>query len=88
MVRYFYAWAPLFFIGTLVVLALPWLGLIALMVVALVALPALGFALVWATVSATHMVMRAAGHFHRRSAASPRTAPALSPGRSQHVYVP
>jgi hypothetical protein len=40
MVRYFYVWAPFVVIGTLCVLALPWLGLIALLVVALGALVA------------------------------------------------
>ena len=48
MVRYFYAWAPLAIVGTVVLLALPWLGLIALLVVALVALPALAIAIVFA----------------------------------------
>ena len=41
MVRYFYAWTPLVIVGTVVLLSLPWLGLIALMIFALVALVAL-----------------------------------------------
>ena len=45
MVRYFYAFTPLFIIGTLCILALPWLGRIALFVVALVVLPGLAFAI-------------------------------------------
>ena len=35
MVRYFYAWTPLVIVGTVVLLSLPWLGLIALMIFAL-----------------------------------------------------
>jgi hypothetical protein len=83
MVRYFYAWMPLFFIGTLVLLALPWLGLIALMLVALVALPAIGWAIVWMAL----MVVRGIGRLwqHGRSVATPRTAAALAPARSQHA---
>ena len=46
MVRYFYAWTPFVFIGTLFILALPWLGLIALMVAALGGLAALAGAFV------------------------------------------
>ena len=49
MVRYFYAWTPLVIVGTVVLLSLPWLGLIALVVFALVALAALA-ALAWAIV--------------------------------------
>ena len=45
MVRYFYVWTPLVIVGTTTLLALPWLGLIALMLVSLVALPALGLAI-------------------------------------------
>lgn len=55
MVRYFYAWTPLFLVGTLCILALPWLGLIALFVVALLVLPAL----VVATVVVPYMLARA-----------------------------
>jgi hypothetical protein len=51
MVRYFYAWAPLVVVGALVLLSLPWLGLIALFVATLLALAALA-ALAWATVAA------------------------------------
>jgi hypothetical protein len=46
MVRYFYAWTPLVIVGTVVLLSLPWLGLIALMIASLVALAALA-ALAW-----------------------------------------
>ena len=41
MVRYFYAWTPLLIVGAVVLLSLPWLGVIALMLVALVPLVAL-----------------------------------------------
>ena len=41
MVRYFYAWTPLVIVGTVVLLSLPWLGLIALMIFSLVAVAAL-----------------------------------------------
>ncbi|MFL5946487.1 MAG: hypothetical protein ACJ74D_10195 [Gaiellaceae bacterium] len=58
MFRYFYAWTPLVFVATLVLLALPWLGLIALMIVALVALPALAFALVLAPYLLFHAISR------------------------------
>ena len=47
MVRYFYAVTPLFIIGTVVLLSLPWLGLIALVIVTLVALSTLAFAMVF-----------------------------------------
>jgi hypothetical protein len=33
MVRYFYAWTPLGIVGTVAVLSLPWLGLIAIFLV-------------------------------------------------------
>jgi hypothetical protein len=48
MVRYFNAWGPLVIVGTVVLLSLPWLGLIALMIfslAALVVLPALALAI-------------------------------------------
>jgi len=51
MVRYFYAWTPLVVVGTVVILSLPWLGLIAFMIAALVAVAA-PVALAWATVAA------------------------------------
>jgi hypothetical protein len=47
MVRYFYAWTPLVIAAAVFILSAPWLGLIALMVVALLAVGALG-ALAWA----------------------------------------
>jgi hypothetical protein len=47
MVRYFYAWTPLVIVAAVVLLSMPWLGLIALMIVALVALAALACAVVF-----------------------------------------
>ena len=58
MVRYFYAWMPLVIVGTVVLLSLPWLGLIALVIFSLVALAALA-ALAWAIVFVPYMLGRA-----------------------------
>ena len=74
MVRYFYAWTPLFLVGTLCILSLPWLGLIALMVVALVALPALGLAIVIVPYMLSRDLSRL---WQRRGNAVRRTAPAV-----------
>jgi len=83
MVRYFYAWTPLVIVGTVVFLSLPWLGVFALMIVALVALVALA-ALAWAIVFVPYMLSRAISRrWHSRSAASPRTAVAGSPAKRQ-----
>jgi len=85
MVRYFYAWTPFVVVGTGALLALPWLGLIALMVVPFVAVAAVG-ALAWAIVSVLVRLTLAVGHlWGGRSDASPRTAAALSPATSQHA---
>jgi hypothetical protein len=75
MVRYFYAWTPLAIVGTVVLLSLPWLGLIALIVVALVALPALAIAIV----VAPYMLVRAISRRLQGRMASPQTAAAMSP---------
>ena len=83
MLRYFYAWTPLVIVGTLVLLSLPWLGLIALMVFALAALGALA-ALAWAIVFVPYMLARALiRRWH--TGASPQTTPALSPAWRQHA---
>jgi len=83
MFEYFYAFGPLVIVGTVLLLSLPWLGLIALMFVALVALAALA-ALAWATLFVPYMLGRAISrHWHNRTSASPRTAAALSPARRQ-----
>jgi hypothetical protein len=58
MVRYFYAWTPLVIVATVLLLSLPWLGLIALMIAAPFALVALA-ALAWAILAAPYMLGRA-----------------------------
>jgi hypothetical protein len=80
MFRYFYAWTPLVFVATLVLLALPWLGLIALMIVALVALPALAFALVLAPYLLVHAISRRLQS--RRSARRPAVVLATTAHRT------
>jgi hypothetical protein len=50
-VYFFYAWIPLVALGTIVVLVLPWLAVIALMAVVLAAVAALG-SFAWAVVAA------------------------------------
>ena len=73
--RYFYAWTPLVIVGTVVILSLPWLGLIALMFFALVALAALA-ALAWAIVALPYVLGRAVSrHWNgRRAVDQPRPA--------------
>ena len=88
MVRYFYAWAPLALVVAIVVLSLPWLGLIALFVVALVGLPALALAIV----VAPYMLVRAINRrFHYRDSAGPQrvtvAAPALRRPSFQKGFV-
>ena len=58
--RYFYAWTPPVLIGAVVLLSLPWLGLIALAIFGLAAVALLA-ALVWAIVAAPIAVGRAIG---------------------------
>jgi hypothetical protein len=85
MVRYFYAWGPLVIVATVPILALPPLGLFALMFVFLVALVAFA-ALAWATVYVPYMLSRAISrHWHGRTSASPRRAAALAPARRQNA---
>ena len=79
--RYWYAFTPIVIVGTIFVLALPWLGLIAVLVAALVVLVALA-ALVWAIVSVTASVGHAVGRpLHGLRRTRPRAAPA-----SLYVY--
>lgn len=76
MARYYYTLVPVVIAGTVVLLALPWLGLIALVVFALAALGALA-ALVWAIVFVPYALVRALGRrWHMRSDTSPGTAAA------------
>ena len=76
MLRYFYAWTPLVLVAAVVLLALPWLGLIALMIVSLVALSALAFALVLAPYMLVHAISR---RWQGRRSASPRPAVVVAP---------
>jgi hypothetical protein len=83
MVRYFYAWTPLVIVVAVVLLSMPWLGLIALMVATIAAIVAI-VALAWAVVVVPYMLGRAIGRrWHVRSGASPRTTPALAPAGRQ-----
>ena len=82
MVRYFYAWTPLVVVGTVVILSLPWLGLIAFMIAALVAVAA-PVALAWATVAATRGVGRAIALRWHRPSAIPQYKPALLPAERE-----
>jgi hypothetical protein len=78
MANYFYKWAPLLIVGTVVLLGLPWLGLLALIFVVTVllgALAALGLAIVSAIAALSRTVRRG-------------MAPALSPLRSSHRSAP
>jgi hypothetical protein len=78
MVRYFYTWVPLVFVGAIFMLALPWLALVALPVFALVALAALA-AVIGAVIYVPYMLGRAISRrWHTHAAASTRTA-ILSP---------
>jgi hypothetical protein len=58
MVRCFYAWTPLVIVATVLLLSLPWLGLIALMIAAPFALVAVA-AFAWAILAAPYMLGRA-----------------------------
>jgi len=62
MVRYFYAWTPLVIVGTIFLVALPWLGLIALMLVTITVLPALALAILFAPYMLVRAIVR---HSHR-----------------------
>jgi hypothetical protein len=83
MVRYFYLWTPYVIVGAIVFLSLPWLGLIALMVVALVALPTLALALV----AGPYLLVRAIGRsLEGGTAARPQTAPVLTPATRRPAF--
>ena len=82
MVRYFYAWTPLFIVGTVVLLTLPWLGVIALMLVTVVLLVALAD-LAYAIASALRVLGGAISHpWHGRGWARQALTPARSPASS------
>jgi len=78
MVSYFYAWTPFVIVGTVVLLSLPWLGLVALMTFALVALVALA-ALAWTILAPSYLLIRSVGRrWHGRSVAHQPSSAALS----------
>jgi hypothetical protein len=82
MVSYFYAWTPLVIVATVVLLLLPWLGLIALMLGSLVAVTALA-ALAWAIVFVPYMLSQAMSRrWQGRGGGSRRAAAALSPANA------
>jgi len=61
MLSYCYAWTPLVILGSFALLAIPWLGLIALMVVlaaSLVALAGLAWAILWVPLRLGRAVVR------------------------------
>ena len=81
MVSYFYVWTPFVIVGTVLVLSLPYLGLIAFMLFALLALVVLA-ALAWAIVFVPYMLGRAVSRRWRAHGASPQLT-AQSPARRQ-----
>lgn len=83
MLRYFYSWTPLVIVGTVVLLALPWLGGIAVLVVAFAALMPV-VALAWGAVWVARMLIRAVSH--GRHALSGWTPPRA--GAAPRVYRP
>ena len=83
MVRYFYAWTPLVIVGTVVLLSLPWLGLIALIIVSLGALATLTSAIVFVPSMLGRAISRRS---QGRSVPSPRTAAALHVYAHPHTY--
>jgi hypothetical protein len=86
MVRYFYAWTPLVIVGTVVLLSLPWLGLIALIALLIVSLGVLA-ALVWAIVFVPYMLGRTISRrWQGGSVPSPRPAAALHFPGHPHAY--
>jgi hypothetical protein len=83
MARYFFAWTPLVIVvATAVLLTIPYLALIAFMIVALAVLTTL----VWAIVSVTYILGRAIPRrWLNRSAARPQTATVSSPVKRQNA---
>lgn len=76
MLSYFYKLTPFVLVGAIVLLSLPWLGLIALIMVSLVALPALAFAIVYVP----YLLVRAIGRsWQGQSGASALTRAARKP---------
>jgi membrane protein implicated in regulation of membrane protease activity len=86
MVRYFYSWIPVVIVGTVVLLTLPWLGLIALAVFGLIALAAVA-AFAVALVAVPVAVIRAIGRHRREHGGVNRPRAALSLAERQNAYV-
>ena len=83
MVRYFYAWTPLVIVAAVVILSMPWLGLVAVMILAIVALLALA-ALASAVVFVPYMLGREiVRRWHTRTGASPPTTLSLRSANRQ-----
>jgi len=83
MVRYWYSFTPLVVVLTAILLALPWLGLIALLFFALIALAALG-ALAWGIAFVARMVVRGVDR-RRLSRSGTRRMPATRPAARPSV---
>ena len=77
--RYLYAWTPPVIVGTVVLLSLPWLGLIALMIFSLVALGALA-AFAWAIVFVPYTFGRAISRRRRERSCASQPSAALDAG--------
>src|SRR5262249_4428760 len=88
MLSYFYKWTPLFIVGTICILSLPWLGLIALMIVALVVLPAIAWVIVYVPYRLGRAIRRGwQGHrpVHPRAAVAPSVATGQPGFRKGHA---
>ena len=76
MMRYFYAWTPPAFVGAVVVLSLPWLGLLAVVILPLLTLAALAVPLVYFPLVFGRAIQH---HRQSRSGARRRTVAPVSP---------
>ena len=86
MVRYWFAFTPVAILGTIVILSLPWLGLIAVLVAACLVLATLA-SLVWATAALAVSFVRAAGHdLHGRRRTRVRTASGRRAAAPPYAY--
>lgn len=91
MLSYCYSWAPLVVIGTLAVLALPWLGLVALMVLLLGSIALLGLvvsAILWPVLRVSQAIVR---WWHGRSRESRQfdtAVPWITPRRQSNRSIP
>jgi hypothetical protein len=81
MVRYFYKCLPLAALAAVVLLSMPWLGVIALIVVAVPALVALA-ALAWTIATAPYRLVLAFARQWHDGGATSRRKPTLPPSPS------